>query len=271
MATRPRARTTTRAGAAALPREDDHQRAKVLPSRASVVVGLVIFAAAGAAYTAARETPLFAVGAVHVRGATPEVRRQVEQALRSELGVSLLKVDGRVLDRRLAGVSWVAATSYDRAFPHTLVVTVRPERAVAVLRRGARSWLLSARGRVLTAVPHGARPALPRIWIGGKSAAPSPGAVLGAEQGGAAARALAPLASIHFPARVASVATGRDELTFVLRSGLELRLGDSGDLRLKLAVARRVLPQVVGSTAGAYVDVSVPERPVAAANPQVGG
>ena len=36
--------------------------------------------------------------------------------------------------------------------------------------------------------------------------------------------------------------TGDGELTLVLASGTELRLGDSGDLRLKLAIAKQILP-----------------------------
>jgi hypothetical protein len=138
------------------------------------------------------------------------------------------------------------------------------------LRRGAHSWLLSARGRVLQELKRGARPGLPRIWAGSKTAPPVVGAVLEDAGAGRAARALAPLASVHFPARVASVVSGEDKLTLVLRSGVELRLGDPGDLRLKLAVARRVLPQLGSPGSGAYVDVSVPERAVTF-NPQVGG
>ena len=42
---------------------------------------------------------------------------------------------------------------------------------------------------------------------------------------------------------------------------LELRLGDERDLRLKLAVVHRVLPLLDPQTL--YLDVSVPERPVA--------
>jgi hypothetical protein len=57
-------------------------------------------------------------------------------------------------------------------------------------------------------------------------------------------------------------------LTLVLASGTELRLGDSGDLRLKLSIAKRLLPLAAGAR---YVDVSVPERPVAGSNPQVAG
>jgi hypothetical protein len=66
---------------------------------------------------------------------------------------------------------------------------------------------------------------------------------------------------MRFPARVASVRSETDELSLVLHSGVELRLGDSSDVRLKLAVAAKVLPLVASDTR--YVDVSVPDRPVA--------
>jgi hypothetical protein len=49
-------------------------------------------------------------------------------------------------------------------------------------------------------------------------------------------------------------------LVFHLRSGLELLLGDASDVRLKAAVATRVLPLLpLGST---FLDVSIPGRPV---------
>ena len=62
--------------------------------------------------------------------------------------------------------------------------------------------------------------------------------------------------------------TADGELTLVLSSGTQLRLGDSGDLRLKLSIAKQLIPLTSGA---AYVDVSVPERPVAGYNPQVTG
>ena len=53
---------------------------------------------------------------------------------------------------------------------------------------------------------------------------------------------------------------------------LEVRLGDNGDLRLKLAVARRILLVLGNATTATYVDVSVPERPVVGGeNPQAAG
>ena len=53
----------------------------------------------------------------------------------------------------------------------------------------------------------------------------------------------------------------REELTLVLQTGLELRLGDGSDLPVKLEVVRHVLPRLAG--ARGYLDLSVPERPVA--------
>lgn len=269
MAARRRARSSARANVLALPRGGS-DLARLLPSLRSLLVGLAVFVAAVGGYLAARETPLFAVQTVVVRGAPPAVRKQVLAALGPAVGASLLKVDAGLIDRRLAGVAWVSSTTFDRSFPHTLVVTVRPERPVAVLRRGADSWLVSARGRVLQTLPHGARLGLPRIWVQ-RGASIAVGATLGNADGGREARALAPLALVRFPVRVASVDATADQLTFMLRSGLELRLGDAGDLRLKLAIARRVLPLLGSAGPGGYVDVSVPQRPVALPNPQVGG
>jgi cell division protein FtsQ len=233
-------------------------------------VGIALLACAGLAFVGARETSVFAVDEVTVRGAPPKVERDVREALGPLASVSLLKLDGGSVARRLAGVAWVATSTVDRSFPHTLVVTVHPERPLAVLRGGARGWLLSARGRVLQKLPLRARPGLPRIWAG-RQASPAVGTVLGDTAGGRAARALAPLPWLRFPAHVSSVAVTRDQLTFVLRSGIQLRLGDASDLKLKLAVARRVLPKLGPVASGAYLDVSVPERPVALTNPQVGG
>jgi hypothetical protein len=71
---------------------------------------------------------------------------------------------------------------------------------------------------------------------------------------------------------VSTVRVGKDELTLTLGGGLQVLLGDTGDLRLKLAIARRILGVTGAATAGGgYLDVSVPERPVLSSNSQVGG
>jgi hypothetical protein len=50
------------------------------------------------------------------------------------------------------------------------------------------------------------------------------------------------------------------DLSLVLGSGTEIRLGDADDLALQLAVAERVLE--AAGPGMRYVDVSVPERAV---------
>ncbi len=239
---------------------------RLLPSGRSLAVGLGLLALAGGAYLGARETALFAVGRIEVRGGTPGVRAQVQRALTPLLGTSLVALDGAALERRVESLPTVVSAAYDRSFPHTLRVTVVPESSVAVLHRGTQTWLVSARGRVVAHVPRGTYPLLPRIWV--PTGTPvTAGAFLAVTQGGAAARALALVR--RFPAHIATAALNHDELTFRLRSGLEVRFGAPTDLRLKLAIARRALLLVPAGTT--YVDVSVPDRPVTGANSQLSG
>lgn len=232
---------------------------RIAPSARSVVVGLALLLLAGGAWVVARTTPLFAVDTIAVSGAPAAVADGVRATLSDTDGRSLLALDLPALRTRIESLPTVASVRLDRAFPHTLGVAVIPERGVAVLRQGARSWLASSRGRVMGPLAHGARPALPRVWLG-RDATVEVGAVLKGEPA-AAVRAVAPLADARLPIRVASVKATAAELTLKLRSGLEVRLGDGSQLPLKLAVAAKVVPALAESQG--YLDVSVPERPVA--------
>ena len=247
---------------------------RLVPSGRSLLVAVALTGCAALLYLGARETSVFAIRTVAVHGASPAVAAEVERALRPLEGTSLLALGRGDVDRRLASIADVASAKYDRAFPHTLTVYVVPERPVAVLRRGAGSWLVSARGRVLRPLPQGARPALPRIWVAAGSDLPV-GTTLAPDSGAKAAAALAVAERVGFRAPIGSVTVDGSTLSFKLRSGLELQLGTADDLALKLAVALRILP-IVGRGAS-YLDVSVPSRPVAmapaavAVNPQLGG
>lgn len=232
---------------------------RLAPSGRSLLLGIALLAAAAGAYAAARETSVFAVRSVDVRGARPAVAAQVEQELAPALGQSLLAVDLERMRRRAEALPTVLAVSFDRAFPHTLRIVVTPERPVAVARQGAGAWLVSARGRVMGELERGDRRGLPRLWLK-RDVRIEVGGVFGGETA-SAVRAVAPLARKPLPGRVSLVRVTADELTLVQRSGLEVRLGDASDLALKLAVARRILPALAG--VGGYLDVSVPERPVA--------
>jgi cell division protein FtsQ len=241
--------------------------ARLAPSVRSLLVGLAIVAAAAGLYIAARQTSVFAVRTIEVHGASPRISAQVEEALEPLVGRSLLRVDGTDVRRRLAPLASVATASYDRAFPHTLRVYVTAEQPLAVLRQGSDGWLVSVRGRVVRELAHPRLSSLPRVWLP-RSVSIVPGAELGDALSLQAVRALAPVRGSAFLRRVRDVRTSEDELTLILRSGLELRLGDASDVLLKLAVARTILPRL--SPPG-YLDVSVPERPVSSTNPQVEG
>jgi hypothetical protein len=230
--------------------------ALLYPTRRSVAIGLGIFAVAFGAYLLARETPLFAIERIEVQGGSPQVARQVRQTLGSLVGRPLVGLDGSGALQKVDALPAVLSASYDRDFPHTLRVTIVPERPAAVLRRGPDSWLVSARGRVIERLL-GALPRLPRIWIPTRMHVPI-GAGLTAAGAATAARAVG-LAGA-FGARVDSASEANGELVFHLRSGLALLLGGGGDIRLKVAVAERLLEKLPsGST---FLDVSIPTRPV---------
>ena len=138
-----------------------------------------------------------------------------------------------------------------------------------MLRQGASSWLAAAGGRVVAELGRGRAAAACR----GSGSARDVDVRVGESLRGPQRRAVAAVAPLVEQSasrrRSTPSSSARDELTLVLRSGIELRLGDTTDLAVKLEVARRVLPQL-GDLRG-YLDVSVPERPVAGESSQLSG
>ncbi|HET8894930.1 MAG TPA: FtsQ-type POTRA domain-containing protein [Gaiellaceae bacterium] len=233
-------------------------RALPMPSRRSLAIGLGLIALAGGLYAVARETSAFAIRRVEVVGGSPLLRAHVRNELASLRGTNLLALDGSKLERRVAALPAVVSATYDRAFPHTLRIFIVPETPVAVLHRGTQTWLVSARARVIASLVPRSQPGLPRIWV--PTAAPvTVGGFLDPQYGGTAALTLGLVE--HFPAKIATATLAHDELTFALRSGVEVRFGAPTDIRLKLAIARRALRAMPSGTT--YLDVSVPGRPVA--------
>jgi cell division protein FtsQ len=262
-----RKRSNTRA--ATLPGRGGASLTSLAPSGRSLGIGVALLVLAVGAYLVARETPVFAVRTLEVRGGTPALQAQVRAALKGEVGQSLLRVDGASLDRRVSPLPGVRSFEYDRAFPNTLRIVITPERAALVLRRGADAFLVSTTGRVVAPMRHPRLSHLPRLWakrdVNVTVGRALPDSLL------PAAFALAPLRGAPLPTGVRTVRAGK-ELTLTLGSGLEVRLGDATDLRLKLAIARRILRQTGAATAGdGYVDVSVPERPVLSTKSQLQG
>ena len=87
-----------------------------------------------AVYWGAYASSVFAVDRVQVLGAPPEIVREVEVATKGVIGTSLVAVDAGEIEGKLRALPSVAGVSVDRAFPHTLVVRIAPERGVAVAR-----------------------------------------------------------------------------------------------------------------------------------------
>jgi len=241
-----------------LPKVHPREMLAVLaPTRRSLGIGcgIVVFALGG--YALARETSLFAISRIDVSGGSPRLASQVRRALAPLSGASLVGLDGGDVVRRVDALPTVVRATYDRAFPHTLRITVVPERPGAVLRRGPDSWLVSVRGRVIERLPAHADAALPRVWVSGHTPV-SIGETLDAQGVGAAARAVG-LAGA-FASRIASASFADGSLVFHLRSGLELLLGDRAEIPLKVAVAERALALVPSGSS--FLDVSVPGRAV---------
>ena len=126
---------------------------RIVPSARSLLLWFGVLGGVLLALVVARETPLFGVRAIEVTGAPPGVQSQVERALQDRRGESLVGLDLDAAQTDITALSTVAAVSFDRAYPHTLRVTVVPERPVAVVRQGAAAFVVSERGRVIASVP----------------------------------------------------------------------------------------------------------------------
>jgi cell division protein FtsQ len=256
----------------ALPRNRKLDLYRFAPSGRSFAIGAALVLVAGGLYGLARGTSMFAVRTIEVEGASPALAAHVRAALHGYDGRSLVAVDGAAVAQHVDGLPAVRSSVVDRAFPHTLRVRVVPETPVAVLRRGQDSWLVSARGRVIAAIARRTNRALPRIWLPSTTQI-EVGALLADQSGALAARSLAALVGSGFRERIAFVRALDGQITLGLRGGLEVRLGAPAELRLKIAVARGIVPTLALPARGGpnYLDITVPERPVAGRNPQPGG
>jgi cell division protein FtsQ len=241
---------------------------RALPSGRALLLGFALLTAGALAYIAARETSIFALRSVVVTGAPPQVVEHVRVALEPLEGRSLLAVNQGAVERRLASLSDVAGVSINRDFPHTLRLTVTPAHSIAVLREGSSAWIVSTDGTVIREAGRGAAPNLPRVWVPHATSV-EPGSSIADANAARAVRALALARRLGFGIRLSAIRSTEDGLTFVLAAGTELRLGELTSLAVKLAVSRRILPLVIASSA--YLDVSVPARPIAGGNPKVVG
>ena len=231
------------------------------------MIGIAIVASALLALLVARDTSVFAVRTIAVRGPDAKLDRRVEAALAPLRGRSLLKVDGAEVTRLATALPAVAGVRYDRAFPNTLRVSVQAEEPVAVLRHRAGAWLVSRRGRVMAKIRQRTHVSLPRIWLAQPLGVPV-GGTLASGGGAEEVTLLDALRGARLARRIRSVRQARGQWIYAMRGGLEIRVGDATDLPLKLAIAAEILQH---APVTGYLDVSVPQRPVAHDDGQVSG
>ncbi len=232
--------------------------------RLAIVLAIVLAVAAVAGYKLLAMSSAFAVTQVQVSGAKPLLAREIHAAVESVAGGrSLLQVDRGAIVRRLEAMPYVQSVSIDRSFPHTLAVHVVVEHPTVVVMAGQTGYLVSADGRVLAQTAK-APAALPRVTAAGTTAL-----TVGRDNGdGSVAAALQVLAATppgfrKGVGRITALIPGAGTITAVIGKHIQLRLGDTSQLTLKLEVVQRVMQRIRGAQRSelAYIDVSAPSRP----------
>ena len=177
----------------------------------------------------------FAVDSVRVTGAPPALERQIHAAVEQQAhGCNLLSVDRGAIAGSLSDMPYVRSVSVDRAFPHTLAVTVRVEHPSMVVTVGKSDYLVSPDGRVLemrSKAPAG----LPAVSLPAGTTL-----LVGSTTGDANVRAALSVLS-HTPAgfrgrvgRITKLTADSGTVSALVGTHITLRLGTPDDLALKL-------------------------------------
>jgi cell division protein FtsQ len=203
-----------------------------------------------------RESSLFSVDKVEVTGVTVN-QEQVYAALSNEAAkMTTLHVRQEKLRDAVSGFPTIQAIKVDANPPHDLKIEVIERPGVAVVESGGERIPVSAEGYLLRGMPAGGD--LIPVELSQKV---SGSQLLGSDVDQARLLAALPdeLRKGVAGARVDADAGG---VVIDLRIGIELRMGDGGEADAKWAAAAAVLAEPDLGSPG-YIDVSVPERPVA--------
>jgi cell division protein FtsQ len=225
---------------------------------------LVIVAAAGAAgyFLWLRDSSLVAVTDVEVAGVSSGDReRIVGELTRLAEQQTTLHVDPGRIERAAAAFPTIKAVSVDANFPHGMRIEVTERPPALVVEADGRRIAAAADGTLLTGVAVPDDGQLPVLETGGLN--PSARALEGEllEQALIAGATPAPLKPL-----VHAVDFDRDHgVEVTLRGDIPVRFGSGARAAEKWAAAAAVLasPKVDALT---YLDVGVPERPVAGGN-----
>ena len=220
--------------------------------RRAVALGIVALALVAGYYLWLRDSSLVAVTEVEVKGATTDSDRIAAALEGAAEGMTTLHIDDERLREAVAQFPTVATVKADATLLHKLTVTVTERLPVARLRSGGETLAVSADGYVLPGVDAAELPPIEGAQSGGRldPEAADQAAVLGAA-----------------PEQLRDALSGASweeeggGVIVELEGAPELRFGDGSEADSKWKAVAAVLSEPdLGSPA--YLDVSVPERPV---------
>ncbi len=234
----------------------------VRPSRARIW-GRRFLAAAGAGVVllaiflfVIRESSLFKVNKIEITGITvnqPEIAAALQQEAAK---MTTLHIRDEALRSAVAGFPTVGALKIDPKPPHDLKIEVIERKPAVVVKAGVERIPVSADGYLLRGLPAGPEllPIAPSQSVDGAQ-------LLGEDLDQAALLGAVP-AELRDGVEGSHVDPEAGGVVVDLSNGIELRMGDGSEPAAKWAAAAVVLAKDdLGSPA--YIDVSVPGRPVA--------
>lgn len=208
-----------------------------------------------------RDSSLVAVHEVEVSGLTTKDAANVATALTAAgEEMTTLHVDHAALEEVAAGFPAVESIVVDSDFPHGLKIQVTERPAAALVMVGDAPIPVAADGTVLTGVrpPRG----LPLL----ESEKPQENGRL-TDPRTLRALAVVGTAPTGLPQRIAGVTEESTRgIVIELKEGPEILFGDAGRAEAKWVAATRLLADVDAQGAS-YIDVRLPERPVAGGLP----
>ena len=239
--------------------------------RTVLAIVLLVLGVAGA--VGITRSPLFAITGVRVEGVGAAEAEVVKETAQVAKGQNLMSANLDDALARTKTLPWVAEAHVRRVPPSTVVIEVRPRKAVAILAGASGQWLVDRTGVVIA---EAGTQVLPRIDMS-SDAPPVPGTPI---QDPAAQNALelyealpkdmqsALLAVEAIGPRTVRVQVALDRLTdppgFKQGRVAWVRMGGAGDVGEQVMVLRALLAQrrAAGDSIPSEIDVRVPGNPV---------
>ncbi|MCL5736686.1 MAG: FtsQ-type POTRA domain-containing protein [Actinobacteria bacterium] len=225
-----------------------------------VLVGVAVLIALGL-FLWLRSSDVFAVKRVTATPLEHMDAQVLAQATASAMGVSLLRVNVKDIQKRLLEIPYVRSAAIHREFPNTLAIVVKEyEPAACVRDPDGKRWLVGDDGRVLEQKND---PSLfliaPESDLALKPGDKVPSTVAKAVS---MSSLLAQEDIADLLPEVLKISVSKDgEITLLLKGSIELRLGDPTELKQKLKVAGTIIQQYLKDGKPLrYVDARVPDR-----------